>query len=466
MIKRIFKIINIKFTKILKFVFFLRYLLLIFFISSAIFLLIPKLFDYNKKEEIIKKYLSTHYGIEIKQLGKISFNLSPTPNLEVKGIKYDFVSNNNLLNTSKLIIYPKLQSIYNYDNFQIKKIELFNTDGKIDTKYINTFFPKIYNIKNKIKFRNLNLKIYEDKNHIIDLKKINISNYGFKKDIIEGEIFEKAFKINLIDKFSKINFKLLDTGISANLNLDKSAPSQFKGIFKGKLLKSNFKLNFHFDDNSLKINNFIFRDKDLSFDSNGLITIYPFFNLNLNTQIKNIKADKLKEIDFEKLLKSKQILKNLNSQNYLFFESKKFRRKLLDSLNLKTKLTYGRLAVEKKIKIFHSDFYCTGNANLLDDYPIYYFNCSINSKDKKVLLKEFGVDYKEKNEKISLEVKGNLNIFRNKVNFDYIGMNDKYIASNQDLKYFKNIFEEIIFDQKFINIFDFRKVQKFILEIS
>ena len=50
-----------------------------------------------------------------------------------------------------------------------------------------------------------------------------------KENIINGEIFEKSFKINFIDKFTNINFKLLDTGISANLNLDKSAPSQFKG---------------------------------------------------------------------------------------------------------------------------------------------------------------------------------------------------------------------------------------------
>ena len=44
-----------------KFIFFSRYLILIFFISSVLILLIPNFFNYEKKDEIIKNYLEEKY---------------------------------------------------------------------------------------------------------------------------------------------------------------------------------------------------------------------------------------------------------------------------------------------------------------------------------------------------------------------------------------------------------------------
>ena len=45
-------------------------------------------------------------------------------------------------------------------------------------------------------------------------------------------------------------------------------------------------------------------------------------------------------------------------------------------------------------------------------------------------------------------------------------MNSSYIAKMEDLKYFKSIFENILFDNNFLNIFDLAKIKKFFLEIS
>ena len=71
----------------------------------------------------------------------------------------------------------------------------------------------------------------------------------------------------------------MDTGIQAKLTFSK-IKKPLIGNLKGKVLKSNFKLNFIYDENSLNINNF-FRDKNLSFDSIGNIVIKPYFRINL-----------------------------------------------------------------------------------------------------------------------------------------------------------------------------------------
>ena len=57
-------------------------------------------------------------------------------------------------------------------------------------------------------------------------------------------------------------------------------------------------------------------------------------------------------------------------------------------------------------------------------------------------------------------------ILNRKVNFDMISMNENYSASEEDLKYYKDTFENIIFDESFLRILDFKKIKKFIVEIS
>ena len=101
----------------------------------------------------------------------------------------------------------------------------------------------------------------------------------------------------------------------------------------------------------------------------------------------------------------------------------------------------------------------------MDDYPIFYFNCSIYSLDKRDLYKKIGIDYKKKNESFKLDIKGNLNILNNKINFDFIKFNN-FTIPNEDLKFFKISFENILFDKNLIKIFELSKIRKFILEIS
>ena len=44
-------------------------------------------------------------------------------------------------------------------------------------------------------------------------------------------------------------------------------------------------------------------------------------------------------------------------------------------------------------------------------------------------------------------------------------MNKEYKASQEDLNYFKQSFENILFDQNFLRIFNYEKMKEFISEI-
>ena len=127
MINRINKIINNKFLRFFKFVFFFKISIFNLLCRNCLISPNSQIFRLQKKEQIIKSYLSQNYGLEIKRLEKISYNPLPVPYLEIDGFSANFFSKNIDLKTQKIFIYPKLLSIYNYDNFLVNKIKLNNS---------------------------------------------------------------------------------------------------------------------------------------------------------------------------------------------------------------------------------------------------------------------------------------------------------------------------------------------------
>ena len=109
---------------------------------------------------------------------------------------------------------------------------------------------------------------------------------------------------------------------------------------------------------------------------------------------------------------------------------------------------------------------CDGKINLLKEFPILYFDCFINSPNKKKFFKKFKIDIKSKDETFDLEAKGRINILRKIINFDIITVNQNQKANEEELKYFKSSFERIFFDKNFLDMFEISKIRKFILDLT
>ena len=467
MINKLYKIIHNKYSTLFKFIFFLRYLFGIFFISIVLFLAIPHFFDLKKKDKVIKNYLLENYGIKLSSYDGIDYHSLPLPSLNFSNVGISIGKDSLQINANNLIIYPKLISIYNFKNFETNKIILKNNKILIDDSELKILIKYIYNLKNRLTFKNLDLKINRQNKPLINIKKINFSNYGYKKNLVKGELFDKKFKILINNNYNKINFKFLKTGITVDINLNEiKKESTISGILKSKLLNSKLKFNFDYDGEKIKIYNSYFRNKNLSLNNESLITYRPFLYLDSIFQVEDINIQIIKKIDINRILTSKNLIKKINAKNTINFKSKIFSQNLIDDLYLNVDLAYGRLVYFKKISISENFFSCKGDINLLEEYPILHFDCLVASKDKKKLLKKFSIKYKIKNEPLKLNVKGNINILNNKINFKKITMNQNYVASKEDLNYFKQSFETIVFDKNFSNIFNLQKIKKFILEIN
>tara|TARA_Y100000816_G_scaffold14622_1_gene9583 strand:+ start:737 stop:2137 length:1401 start_codon:yes stop_codon:yes gene_type:complete len=466
MLNKFYKIIHNKYSKFFRFIFFLRYLFTIFFISTILFLFIPNFFNYEKKAIFVKKNLIEDYNFKIDRFEKIEFQSLPSPRLKFKNVLINLNNSKLQLNIKNLVIYPKLLSIYNYEKFQTKKIFLKDNNISLQLSDLKFFTKQIFSQKNKLIFDNLNLQVEDNNKLIFTLKNIRFSNYGYQKDLITGEIFGKKFKTKINGNKKDIKFKLLNSGVSADINFETNQKSDsIIGNFKSKILNTNLKFDFDFDYKSMKIYNSFFRSKNLSLKNNNLIIVDPYLNIISKFKIEEINPKIFKSINFYRLLEYKSFLKKINSKNEIIFKSKKFSQNLIDELNLKIEFVYGTISYNKRFSIQDNIFQCEGILNTLEEYPLLFFDCKIDS-DKKKILKVFSINTKEKNKIIKINAKGSLNILNNKINFKDISINEDYTATEEDLRYYKESFERIVIDKSILEMFNLRKMKEFILEVS
>ena len=323
MINKFDKIIHNKFSVFFKFVFFIRYLLLIFFVAIVLFLSIPGFFDYEKREPVIKNYLYQNYGLKIKDMESVEYKALPIPSLQIKNLDTNFFSDNILIKSNQLTLYLKLFSIYNYDNFSVKRIKLENNYIDTNLENIKYLSSSILNLKKKVFFKNLNIIFRNEENKIFEMKKINFLNYGYQKNIIIGEIFKRKFKIKLDENLKEMSLNLPNTGVSSKLNIDRNTnETSFDGVLKGKILKSQFKLNFSYDKKKIEIKEFFFRNKKISFNSEGSLKFIPYFKANLATRIIDIDTQLLSKLDINKIINSKDLIKKINLKKKIIFKSK------------------------------------------------------------------------------------------------------------------------------------------------
>ena len=465
MINKNFKRIFNKYSNIFKFIFYLKYLFLIFFISLLTYLIVPKFFNFSEKQFYIKKHIEKNYDLTIKNIEKIQYNILPLPNLEIKNASLNFLNDDLEIEAKTIYIFPNILKIYNFKNFKSNKINFINSDIKIKTKYISSFYKKIVSQKNKINFDKTTIQILDDDKLVLSLNDLNYSNYGFKKNLVYGKVFKKNLRIKVTEKLDKISFKLINTGIFGEIVYLDNTINKFKlGRFKGKILNSNIKFNFSIDEKELIIQDYIFRNKDLSYDSNGKIIFSPFFSINLKSKIKDINKDLFYKIDFITLLKNKDFLKRLNIKQEVVYSSKRFSKNFVKNLNAKIDLAYGRIAINKTILLDIGEINCNSEMNLIDEDSILIIRCQISSEDEKNFLRSFSTNYNGKNEALNLEIKANLNLIQKKINFLTV-TNNTYQASEEDLKLFKEIFEITFLKDNLLDIFNTRKINNFLENI-
>ena len=468
MINKFYKRINNKYSNFFKFFLFLRYVFTIFFISTCLFLLIPKFFNYEKKQEFVKDYLFKNYHLELNNYSSIEFEIFPLPNLLIKKANLKIKDSTISLETEKINIFLNFKNIYDYENFKARKIILEGNEISLETKKTKRLISYLNQLKYKIDIKALNLNLKKDDNSLIGINNIEFSNYGYKKYHMRGEIFGKKFKALLKNDNKNLKFSILNTGIKANFKFDeKSFKESISGSSKISLLKSFLKFNFILTEKELRIINSNFRNKYLSFSLDTLVNFNPFFKINSNIDINDMDNSLVNKISLYQILENKQIIKKLNGKININYKSKKYFSNLIDSYSTNLNLMYGRLVFSNEILIADGIIECKGQSVLIDEYPRLNFICLFRFKDKNRLFKKFSISSnKYKNRALNIDIEGSFNLLNKKVFFKKITDNNNYLANNEDRQYFKEKFESLLFNDGFFQIFSKNKIKEFIVAIN
>ena len=466
MINKIYKRIHNKYLNIFKFFFFLRYVFAIFIISTSLFLLIPKLFDYEKKIGIIKEYLLDQYNLTINNYSTVKFKVFPTPNLLLKNVNLKLKDQPVIFNSESINIFLNLKNIYNYKNFTSKKVILKKTEIFLnieDTKYLVNYFGTL---KKKLSVKYLNLNLQKNEKRLIEIKDIHFSNFGYQRYHIFGEIFDKKFKSSLTNNNKNLNFKLLKTGFKANFDFkDQQIIDSLEGSSKINLLNSLLKFDFNLNDNAFKVTKSNFRNKYLTFSLNSYLKFDPFFQFDSKILISELDKHLVGKINLNKLIKNKDIIKKLDGKINISYNNKKFFTDLFENYSSDINLAYGRLVFSNEISIIGGAISCQASSVLTDEFPRLNFVCTFNLQDKKKLFKKLSISKNINNDPISLNIEGSLNLLNKKINFNKINIDQGYTANTEDIKYFKDAFERILFNEGFFKIFNKNKIKEFLIEI-
>ena len=157
MINKIYKRVHSRYLNIFKLFFFLKYVFTIFIIAISVFLLIPKLFDYKKKQEIIKEYLVNYYNLELNNYDAIEYKVFPLPNLSIINVNLKVQNKPVNIKSNNINIFLNFKNIYNYQNFKAKKITLDGNEVFLDISKTKDLLRYFNSLKYKLKVKNLNL---------------------------------------------------------------------------------------------------------------------------------------------------------------------------------------------------------------------------------------------------------------------------------------------------------------------
>ena len=233
--------------------------LIILFFSIIIFLSIPVLFNYKSIESQLEKKFYSEFNINLKILDEIKYNFLPQPHLLINKANLNITSknaNSSIIETEKLKIFLSLRNLYSKSNLKFNKVEIQNTNFKLNLHDIKILRDHLYNKKNnQIIVSKSKIFLNDKDNNTILISPINKLSYlinlneNYKKLIIKGNIFDidyeslwKRYYEKPKKSHTEIKFKNPNLFLKNLLEFDNS--SKFKGKVLVNFLNEGFEIDY------------------------------------------------------------------------------------------------------------------------------------------------------------------------------------------------------------------------------
>jgi len=448
--------------------------------SGFIYIAIPLFYNYDKSK--IETFICKNRNIKCFIEGKINYSFFPTPRIEIKNliIKDNSKNKNPLVETKNVTIKLFIKNLSFKEKQKFKNIELDNFKININLKnfseYKNIFFKT--NDFIPITFKKGEMVFFNENDNVATIKKANLSiKKNFEKIVLKGNFlnddiyfnFEKQINdakpsTNIIFKMS--NFNILLKSNFYNFNKEKNSIS---GNILIKKDKNRLTGLFDYYDNKITITKSNIKNIFLTGDLEGKIELLPYFDFNLDLDLKSINFTKLYThflaLDDSKQKKLFKINKKINGRLNLSSEKIYSSYNLVKSFESRIKFNNGNILLEQFLfnlgKLGAADI--LGTISNDKKFTNLKYESNVFVDNEKKFLSKFGI-YNKKNISSNFFISGNFDLSNIKNSFYEISHSEE--LPNEDVNYIEKEFNDLLLKDGYNNLFRFPKFVEFIKSIT
>ena len=453
------------------------------FVFGFFYVTIPTFYNYDKSliEKICKKQSQ---NIECLVRGEINYRFYPTPQINVKKVivRDPKEKTTPIISIDNIVIKLSIKNLLAKEKHKFRKIVSNDYELNLNLKNLreyknifkkkNNFIPMIFK-SGKIIFFDKENYIATIDNAQIDLNIIKDSTEG----TIKGNFLDDSIYINLksekIDdkEFTNIILKMKNYNFLTKINLLNL--EEQKNNTSGKILlkkdKNKVTAIFDYRDNKLIINNSNLKNIFVDGKLDGIITLLPYFNFNLDVDLNSINFTKLYNyflsLDKDEKLKFFNINKKINGKLNLYSKKVYSNTNLVKSFESRIKFSNGDIIIDQFLinlgKLGAADL--LGSINSDKKYTNLKFESNIFVDNQKKFLSKFGI-YNAENISPNLFVSGNFDLENLKSSFYEISGKEEF--SNEDINFIEQEFNDYMFEDSYKSLFKFSEFKKFIKSIS
>ena len=479
------KYLGIKFLKELKFLknkIILIHLPAAIIFFSILYFIIPVFYSYDKS--LMEKVICKSQSIECVIKGKVKYSFYPTPRIKVKDLVVNDITDKkyNLINVQNAVIKVSFKNLLAKERHSYKKIELSNFEINLNLKKYKNY-KNIFKSKNNflpVIFKKGKIIFYDEKNYVASINNVNLNLKILNNDIegiLDGNFLDDKIYIklnskkkdkkeftDLILKMNKLNFL-----VKANFfdsEKDKNILSSNVLIKKGKNRLTGI---IDFKKNQLSIKKSNIKNSFIDGRLSGDISIFPFFDFNLDLNLNSINFTKLYNyfLSLEKENKKKffKISEKINGKLSLSSEKIYSSNNLVRSFESQLKFNNSNILVDQFLmnmgKLGAADF--VGSINNEKKFSNLKFESNVFVDNQKKFLSKFGI-YNKKVISPNFFVSGSLDLENLRMSFYEIFSDTK--LSNEDVNYIESEFNEIMTEDDYKSLLNFSKFKVFIKSIN
>ena len=443
-----------------------------------IYLNIPMFFNYDKSK--IEDLIYKEFNIECSIQGKIRYSFFPTPRIKFNNfIIKDFIDNNKILgkveNVEIKVSFYNLhdESKFDYTKIILKKAKI-NFNLEKFNKYKN-YSKKEFNSK-PISLTKGEISFHEGKKNIAIIKNVDFEFNSFKDNdraTLKGEFLGDKIHISLENKKSDNNpskifiLKLLDLKLFTKVNIFDS--SLDKNTISGNVLfrngKNRLSAIFDYKDDTITIKNANLRNFFANGKFSGEIRILPYFNFDLNVNLKKINFNKLYSflvgLDEKNKKNLFKINNKINGQLNLSADKIYSKYNLIDSFESRLKFVNGNILFDQLLlslgKLGAADI--TGIIKNEKKLTNFIFENNIYLDNLKRFYNKFGI-YNKQNIPFNLFISGNFDLVNLNIHLDEISNIQK--LKNEDVAYIEKEFNNLFLEDGYASLFNFLNLKEFI----